>query len=236
MWGCFDCAEAQVTSVRKKSRSSHQTRGLNVFKFCRHKISKLTRNFSLTNKPAKGFNITMNEITLKNDGFLENRDKKVEGEPLIYLGFKVSLDEDYTLRSCFRMLEKYELLAKLNPFCGFLMEQYGDAPESGCRFDGIESIEVGKTVEMIGFPGEPRIEIYSTVVGKSGDEAFEIKPFALENLLDVNVKLGRLKHVMLGDKIDQFKFDTVINLFEFIDGIMWELSFHNIPRECRISF
>ncbi len=178
----------------------------------------------------------MNEITLKNDGFLEHRGKKVESEPLIYLGFEVVLDDDYTLRSCFRMLDRYELLAKLNPFCGPLMEQYSAAPKSGSGLEGIESIEVGKTVEMIGFPGDPKIEIYSTVMGKVGEKAFEIKSFALEDLLDVKLKLGRLKHIMLGDKIDKFEFDTVINLFEFIDGIMWELSFHNVPRECRIAF
>jgi hypothetical protein len=56
----------------------------------------------------------------------------------------------------------------------------------------------------------------------------------LENLLDLPVKLGRLKHVIFGDRVDIFEFDTVYTLFEFIDGIAWELSFHGTPKQCEI--
>ena len=48
------------------------------------------------------------------------------------------------------------------------------------------------------------------------------------------VKLGRLKHMVLGDQVDIFEFETVFSLFEFIDGIAWELSFHDIPESCEI--
>ena len=48
------------------------------------------------------------------------------------------------------------------------------------------------------------------------------------------VKLGKLKHMVLGDQVDIFEFETVFSLFEFIDGIAWELSFHGIPESCEI--
>ena len=43
-----------------------------------------------------------------------------------------------------------------------------------------------------------------------------------------------LKHVIFGDKVDVFEFDTFYNFFEFIDGIAWELSFHGAPAKCEI--
>jgi hypothetical protein len=32
--------------------------------------------------------------------------------------------------------------------------------------------------------------------------------------------------------MDVFEFETVFTLFEFIDGIAWELSFHGTPDAC----
>ena len=46
--------------------------------------------------------------------------------------------------------------------------------------------------------------------------------------------LARLKHIVFGDKVDIFEFDTVFTLFEFIEGIAWELSFHVAPTECAL--
>jgi hypothetical protein len=48
------------------------------------------------------------------------------------------------------------------------------------------------------------------------------------------MKLGRLKHIVFGDKMDMFEFDTVYTLFEFIDGVAWALSFHGTATECQI--
>ena len=49
------------------------------------------------------------------------------------------------------------------------------------------------------------------------------------------LRLGLLKHVVFGDRVDVFSFETVYTLFEFIDSIAWELSFHGTPRECKIG-
>ena len=93
--------------------------------------------------------------------------------------------------------------------------------------------QFSKTVEMIGFP-EKRLEIYNTFSGVYENEAYEIRSLQLDNLLDLPVKLGPLKHVIFGDPVELFEFDTVFTLFEFIDGIAWELSFHVIPTQCEI--
>jgi len=67
-----------------------------------------------------------------------------------------------------------------------------------------------------------------------GKDTCELKSFHMQSLLDMPVKLGMLKHIVFGDKVDVFEFDTVFSLFEFIDGIVWELSFHGTPKECAL--
>ncbi len=53
-------------------------------------------------------------------------------------------------------------------------------------------------------------------------------------LLGTQVRLGKLRHVIFGDQVDVFEFDTVFTLFELVEGIGWELGFHGTPRECQI--
>jgi len=74
----------------------------------------------------------------------------------------------------------------------------------------------------------------SGVQRMAGTEIQEIKSFHLESILDMPLKLGVLKHIVFGDKVDVFEFDTVFNLFDFIEGIIWELSFQGNPKECAI--
>jgi hypothetical protein len=177
----------------------------------------------------------MNEIYLKDDGQLISKDVPVKTQPLMYLSYKIGLEENCTLRSFFQMLEKYPLLAQLNPFLPMYIDQYRLAPKNGCQYEGIDHIALTKTIEMIGFPGDPSIEIYMSFRGVCGNEIREIREVWLENLLDMGIKLGQLKHIIFGDSMDTFEFETVFSLFEFIDGISWELSFHNMPVECKIS-
>ena len=176
----------------------------------------------------------MNQITLLNDGSVIESNKIVPADSLMILGCQVELGQAYTLRSFFRMFEKYTLLVKLDAFVADCIQRYRECPESHCTSDAIDYLEFYKTVEMIGFPGEPRLEIYHTLCGMRGAENQEIKSFHLESILDMPLKLGVLKHIVFGDKVDVFEFDTVFNLFDFIGGIIWELSFQGNPKECAI--
>jgi hypothetical protein len=176
----------------------------------------------------------MNQITLLNDGSVIESNKIVPADSLMILGCQVELGQGYTLRSFFRMFEKYILLVKLDAFVADCIQRYRECPENHCTSDAIDHLEFYKTVEMIGFPGEPRLEIYHTLCGVRGTEIQEIKSFHLESILDMPLKLGVLKHIVFGDKVDVFEFDTVFNLFDFIEGIIWELSFQGNPKECAI--
>jgi hypothetical protein len=176
----------------------------------------------------------MNQITLQNDGSIIESNKTVPGDSLMILGCQVELAQGYTLRSFFRMFEKYTLLEKLDAFVADCIQRYLGCPKDHCTSDDIDHLEFYKTGEMIGFPGEPRLEIYHTLSGVRGTVNLEIKLFHLESLLDMPLKLGVLKHIVFGDKVDEFEFETVFNLFEFIGGIIWELSFQGTPKECAI--
>ena len=176
----------------------------------------------------------MNTVTLIKDGSIVCDGKTVKTDPLMLLSYQVGLEEDYILRSYFRMLEKYSLLAKLNAFFPSYLEQYLSRPEKNCIANGIDHLELRKTVEMIGFPGKPRLEIYNSFQGIRSDETCEIRSLQLESLLDMPVRLGRLRHIVFGDKVDIFEFDTVFTLFEFIEGIAWELGFQVGSTQCAL--
>lgn len=176
----------------------------------------------------------MNTITLKREGSILSDGKTIETDLLMCLGYQVDLGEGYALRSFFRMLEKHSLLAELNAFFPSYLQQYRACPQNNCLTESIDYLELSKTVEMIGFPGKPRLEIYNSFQGIRGDETCEIRALQMKNLLDMPVKLGRLKHIVFGDKVDIFEFDTVFTFFEFIEGIAWELSFHVAPTECAL--
>ena len=175
----------------------------------------------------------MNEVTLKRNGFVDHNETRVESGILRFLSSQVKLETGYTLRSFFQMLDHYRLLVDLNTFFPSYAEQYRNCPPEGCAAGAPDYLEFSKTVEMIGFP-EKRLEIYNSFTGVYENEAYEIRSLQLDSLLDLPVKLGQLKHVIFGDSVDLFEFDTVFTLFEFIDGIAWELSFHVIPNQCEI--
>ncbi len=175
----------------------------------------------------------MNRVKLKKDGFVEHKDTRVESNILRFLSSQIGLEEGYTLRSFFQMLDHYRLLVDLNTFFPAYTAEYRRCPPEGCSVAVPEYLNFSKTVEMIGFP-EKRLEIYNSFSGVYENEIYEIRALQLDSLLDLPVKLGQLKHVIFGDSVDLFEFDTVFTLFEFIDGIAWELSFHVIPNQCEI--
>ena len=175
----------------------------------------------------------MYAVSLKRDGTIHYKQSAVDSDVLKYLSYQIKLEEAYTLRSFFEMIDTYALLGKLNLFFPTYIEQYLNCPKQGCDSEIIDHLEFVKTVEMIGYP-DKILEIYSSLRGIQKNDAVEIRSFQLNSLLDLPLKLGKLKHVVFGDRVDIFEFDTVFTLFEFIDGITWELSFHVIPEQCEL--
>lgn len=176
----------------------------------------------------------MNQVTLRSNGLMEVGTRPVATQPLLYLGYQLQLAPECTLRSYFQMIDTYAPFTQLGDFFKLLREQYAKCPTQGCQWPDYDCLEFAKIVEMIGYPGEPRLEIYNAFQGIKGRAAGEIRSLPLEVLLDMPMRLGNLKHKVFGDQVDTFEFETVYTLFEFIDGIAWELSFHGVPPECQL--
>ncbi len=176
----------------------------------------------------------MNLVALDAEGVLTLSSGKAVIEPLPYLSYGLQTSPDWRLRHFFNMIKHYQDLSRLSTFMPDLLRQYQDCPASGCTCDELGWLEFSKTVEMVGFPGEPRLDIYTALKGRQEDQQIPIRTYTLSLLLDLPIRLGKLEHVVFGDTVDTFEFDTVITLFEFIDGIIWELSFLVLPRECQL--
>jgi len=176
----------------------------------------------------------MNRIILDKEGRIISDQMQADSNPLNYLNHQVELGPEFSLRSCFRMLDQYPCFSEINEFFPLVREQYRKCPEKGCTWEDIEYLEFAKTVELIGFPSEPRLEIYNVLRGVRENKDCKIKSLLLENLLDIPMRLGKLRHIVFGDKVDVFEFETVFTLFEMIDGIAWELSFQDGSNFCTI--
>jgi hypothetical protein len=177
----------------------------------------------------------MHPIVLQPDGVLRADLHPVPVDAVLRcLARNVLLDEGCRLRSVLSMLERYPQLAELSDFAPVLLERYRSAPADAGPWPTLAWLELGKTVEMIGFPGKPRLEIYSTLHGWEGGQRSEIRAIQVEQLLDTPLRLGKLRHVVFGDRVDVFEFDTVFTLFELVDGVTWQLSFHGSPAQCAL--
>lgn len=175
----------------------------------------------------------MEGVLLRRDGCIEAEGRIVD-DPLPWLGAVLTLEEGMTLRGFFRMLERHPVLARLSPFLPGLMEQYAEWPERTPEPFGITRMEVVKVMEMIGFPGPPRLEAYTALLGLDQDEEVELKAHPVRTIVDLPVRLGMLRHKVFGDKLEEMTFETKHTLFEFIDGVAWQLGFHGTPMECAL--
>jgi hypothetical protein len=177
----------------------------------------------------------MNTITLEIDGLISADNKSPEEiDPIAKLGDQIILRDGYCFRSFFKMLSAYPVLERLSEFFPGVMQRYREICDEGSENPETGSLEFGKTVEMIGFPGKPRLEIYNSFRNTSPGDSTELRSIGLSGLLNIPIKLGRLHHIVFGDKVNMFEFETVYTFFEFIDGIAWELGFLTTSGECQI--
>lgn len=174
----------------------------------------------------------MNKVILKQSGELVDHRGEVVVDALRVLADRLALDQGFTLRGFTRLLIRHPDLQRLSGFAPSLAALSTAAPGDGI---GPEALEFSRVVEIIGAPGPARLEVYHILrgrIGGSGDE--EIRGWQVESLLDVPVRLGELRHVVFGDTVSSFHFETVCALFDFIDGVIWQLAFHGAPQECAL--
>ena len=177
----------------------------------------------------------MDEVILNTEGMLLRADGSPVADALCALGARATLAPGYSLRGFMRMLKVHPVLLRLSDFAPEFADAYDSWPAADCRPSGLEALEFARVVELIGHPGPARLEIYHTLRGRiGGGEDMEIKSWRVEMLLDVPLVLGQLRHVVFGDRVQEFHFETVCNLFDFYEGVLWQLAFHGTPLECAL--
>lgn len=155
-------------------------------------------------------------------------------DALAVLAARLSLEDGFTLRGLVCLLNRYPDLQRLSNFAPNLATLPHTVPEESAM-TGLDRLEFSRVVEIIGAPEPPRLEVYHVLrgcMGESDDE--EIRGWPVENLLDIPLRMGKLRHVVFGDNVHSFRFETVCTLFDFIDGVIWQLAFHGAPQECAL--
>lgn len=176
----------------------------------------------------------MDCVAFRADGTILERGRPIGDDPLPYFSSVVELDAGFTLRGFVLLLRRYTTLQRLNRFFPDLLEHYDGWPDHDCAPAGLDCLELTRTVEMIGFPGKPRMDIYLAFQGLAAGQPLEIKSYRVEHLLDVPIRLGGLRHVVFGDKVNVFLFETAYTVFDVLEGIGWQLGFHGTPTECAL--
>ena len=176
----------------------------------------------------------MNKVILKKSGELASHRGEFVPDALAVLASRLVLEDGFTLRGLVRLLSRYPDLQRLSGFALGLAALPGTEPEERAA-TGLDRLEFSRVVEIIGAPEPPRLEVYHILRGcMAGGDDEEIRGWQVENLLDVPLRIGALRHVVFGDNVHSFRFETVCTLFDFIDGVIWQLAFHGAPQECAL--
>ena len=199
----------------------------------------------------------MEAVHLTPAGLLATPEGAAVLDPLPALHSRLHLDVGCSLRSFFAMLGRYPLLQSLSAFLPAACAEAAACPATGCKDDEIYTLVIGKTMELIGFPGEPRAEIYLWLRGLTATSSSleatsdtpaeedhlpaharadkEIRFISLQSLLDLPLVLGGLKHTVLGGTRRELFCTTTFTLFETIDGLAWEFGFQGGAQQCSIE-
>jgi hypothetical protein len=191
----------------------------------------------------------MDMVTLTKDGRLQSNSRETDNSPsrpiqaepdiLSCLGSRVQLEEDFSLRSFFTLLARYTELRRMSQFFAAAEAEARRCPPEGCTTPDFTELVFAKTVELTGAPGEPVMNVFTTFRGMlpevgTGPRCGEIRFHSLNMLLDMPIRLGRLRHVVFGDRTSMLECDTTFSLFEIIEGIAWELGFQGGSQQCSL--
>ena len=176
----------------------------------------------------------MEIISINKTGGIIKNNKPATGDVLRLLGNTIYLDDDITLGSFFMMLEKYPVFLVISEVLPALLQIASTATDSASKADKIDRLVFYKTIDIKGFPGKPSLTFYNSLKGVYNETYMDLKFFHLETLLEHQLVLGNLDHVIFGDKEERFSYQTTYTLFELLEGIAWELSFNFNPIECSI--
>lgn len=185
----------------------------------------------------------MTQIRLTTQGSIARTEQHVAHtdatDILACLSVRTELETGFCLRSFFGLVQAYPELTRMNPFLHAAVQEAASCSQSGCVTPDFTQLVLAKTVELTGAPGEPQMNVFTTFRGRIPDSPDgccygEIRFHRLSVLLDLPIVLGRLRHVVFGDRTSMLECDTTFTLFEIIEGIAWELGFQGGSQHCSL--
>ena len=185
----------------------------------------------------------MYEFILKKDGKIVTKDKNklVKTTLLPYLSRYIELEDGYTLRSYFKTIIKYQELQFLDVFFESFIEEFKSCKKSKCVCSNIECIEIKKEVgtskESYGDELTECCILHGKAIDskEAGGDYYAIEMTPLKELLDLPIKIAPTLFYSVDNTKHPYKQfnkeypDHNLTLYEFITGIIFELSFHGTP-------
>jgi hypothetical protein len=170
---------------------------------------------------------------------VDNKDYPIREDNIFnFFDENVTLEEGFTLRSYFKMVERYPLLQKFDCYFPEYIREYRECPPSGC-IDDLDCIEMTKVVDItVSEKYDLRdLTVYNDIhgLGKE-DQGYAIEFTPLHEILDVPFKLGNCVEIRYKDELESNEYETSFTFFEFLKAIIWELSFMGNPNERDASF
>lgn len=150
------------------------------------------------------------------------------------LRIRLEFDGDVTLRSFFRLLKRDPLARELVPGLGDAPAKAEACPASDCRYPGLEVLRPGKCVELMGFPGTPRADVYFAVEGV-GDELSELRFFRPWDMLDILLQTGTARRVLLGETVTASDAEASFTVFDLLEDMGREPGFQGGLLTCSLK-
>ena len=152
------------------------------------------------------------------------------------LGYHVEkLAKGFTLRDYFKMIERYPDLQRLDGYFSDYLEEYHNAPESGCKSKDMPALilERGITVELKDEKVDD-FENYFNFHGKNirKEPYWAIEYCPLAHLLDTPLKIGKTwLSVGKWNESKIYEGEDFPKLYDFVHEIIWELSWAGSPKQ-----
>jgi hypothetical protein len=171
------------------------------------------------------------------DSYLINDDEQI----LLYLSSHVELDNGFSLRDYFKLLENYHFLQMLDDDIQDFLDEYKELPKIGCLGATIVNLNLS-TVFSIDDKAEGNICYGFDFYCWDGKDKQGIDLLPLSQILDAPLIIdnGEIEHYDSSDDVesnsnDNYNSESIkcryINLFSFLKGIMEELAFYGSPKE-----
>jgi len=188
------------------------------------------------------------EVDCKSLGFFEI---------MCYLGEPIEIEEGFTLRNYFELIDYYQALQMLDMFFKCSLEEFKNCPKEGCRDSEIDYIVINKniiyesahTIE----PTKNLVEIDNLLsddglihIDELIDDTIEVNGYnkeenqfygidlsSLSQLLDYEIVIGNKR--LFFDYHEYVVDENNMTLFNFVKSIIWELTFYGC-EENRNSF